>query len=218
MALRACILAIGMLAAVHARADSVAAEPFTRATYEHVAEQKAVVLLAANWSRRWKCGAFENAQLQSFGFDREGLQKASAADKPDLLLEDGSWLPASASFVNFALIVEPGVYQFSAFKIKAAKSISQVGNFGGDRTTLLTDGKSKAGSFSVAAGEVVYIGHFALDCAQAPMPWRYYPEDKASFAKYLERMGKEFPGLPVERAKFRLFDTTVMGQPFELPE
>ena len=96
--------------------------------------------------------------------------------------------------------------------------MSQVGYFSGDRGTLISEGKSKAGSFSVAPGEVVYIGHFALDCANAPMPWRYYPEDRPAFAKYLEAVAREYTGLPIERAKFRLFETNVMGNSFSLPE
>jgi hypothetical protein len=187
--------------------------PFSRSTFESAGASKAVVLLSAAWARRWKCGAFENAQLQSLGFDRTGSEKSSS-DKPDLLIEDGSLFGAKPGFANYVFIVEPGEYQLSAFKIRAAKSMSDVGYFTGDRGTLFVDGKSKAGSFSVQAGEVVYIGHFALDCAQAPMPWRYYPEDKDDFAKYLEMMAKEFPGLPTEQAKFRLFETTVMGKPF----
>ena len=127
------------------------AVPFSRSSYDSVAKDKALVLVSANWARRWKCGAFENAQLKSLGFDRSGNQKA-ITDKPDLLLEDGSWLPAKPGFVNFALIVEPGEYLLSSYKIKAAKSISDVGYFSGDRTTLVSDGKSRAGKFSVGAG------------------------------------------------------------------
>jgi len=190
---------------------------FAPSSYEAVAKDRALVLVSANWARRWKCGWFENAQLQSLGFDRSGSSKA-ASDTPDILIEDASWLPAKQGFVNYALVIEPGEYLLSSYKIKAAKSMSNVGYFSGDRSTLISDGRSKAGSFSVAAGEVVYIGHFSLDCAQAPMPWRYYPEEKADFSKYLELVAKEYQGLPTDHVKFRLFETTVMGNPFRLPE
>lgn len=199
-------------------ASAIAAEPtalFSGSTF--AAQSRGVVLVSANWARRWRCGPFENAQLQSLSFDRVGGAK-SPEEAPDILIEDGTWLPSKLGFVNFALTVEPGEYLFSGYKIKAARSMSDVGYFKGDRTTLVTDGKSRAGSFTVQAGEVVYIGHFALDCAQAPMPWRYYPEAKADFSKYLEAVAKEYPGLPTDRAKFRLFQTTVMGNPFELSE
>lgn len=38
--------------------------PFSRATYEAIAKEKALVLVSANWARRWKCGSFDNAQLR----------------------------------------------------------------------------------------------------------------------------------------------------------
>jgi hypothetical protein len=191
--------------------------PFTSAAYE-AAGNKAVVLVSANWARRWRCGAFENAALQSLGFDHAQAKKEDPTDKVDLLIEDSSFLPAGQSFVNFAYIIEPGEYLLSSYKIKAAKSVSRVGYFTGDRGSLISEGKSKAGNFTVAPGEVVYIGHFALDCAKAPMPWRYYPEDKPAFAKYLEAVARQYSGLPIEKAKFRLFETTVLGTPFSLPE
>lgn len=207
-------VALLLMPTLSARADSVI--PFTRAAFDATNGSKGVVLVSANWSRRWKCGAYENAQLQSLGFDRVGAEEIGPDEKPDLILEDSSWLPTKPTFVNFALLVEPGRYLLSAFKVKAAMSVGQVGFFNGDRTTLIAEGNSKAGSFSVAEGEVVYIGHFALDCAQAPMPWRYYPEDKDDFSKYLQLVQKEFPGLPTQETKFRLFETTAMGNPFTL--
>jgi hypothetical protein len=200
--------------------SAFAAEPaarFSSSTFAAEGKENGVVLVSANWARRWRCGAFENAQLQSLGFDRAGVAK-SPEESPDILIEDGSWLTSKPGFVNFALTVVPGEYLLSGYKIKAAKSISEVGYFRGDRANLVADGKSKAGSFTVQAGEVVYIGHFALDCAQAPMPWRYYPETKTDFSKYLEGVAKEYPGLPVDRAKFRLFHTTVIGNRFEVAE
>lgn len=189
--------------------------PFSKTLYDMSADSKAVVLVSANWARRWKCGAFEYAQLQSLSFDLAASSKGPS-DKADLIIEDSSLLPASQSFVNLAFIVEPGQYLLSAYKIKAVKSMSQVGYFSGDRSTLVADGKSKAGSFTVAAGEVIYIGHFALDCAQAPMPWRFYPEDRPSFTKYLGVALRDNPGLPIEKAKFRLFETTLIGNAFTL--
>jgi hypothetical protein len=211
------ILAVGLLALAAASAGSAQdAVPFSLSAYEAAAGKKGVVLVSANWSRRWKCAAFENAQLQSLGFDRVGVPKLNASDNPDVILEDSSWLSAPTSFVNFALLVEPGEYLFSSYKLKAAKSISQVGFFSRDRASLVVDGKSKAGSFTVAAGEVIYIGHLALDCAQAPMPWRYYPEERQDFEKYLQKVQTEFPGLPTREAKFRLFETSIMGNPFTL--
>lgn len=212
------VAALGLGVAQEARSNGVT--PFTRKAYEAAggaASGKGVVLISANWARRWKCGAFQNAQLQSLGFDRAGTGK-SGSEPVDLLLEDDSLLPASARFVNFAFIVEPGEYLFSSYRIKAAKSLSEVGAFASDRGTLITDDVSKAGSFRVSAGEVVYVGHFAVDCASAPMPWRFYPQDRAAFQSYLSGVAKEIGGLPVDRATFRLFKTEILGTDFELPE
>jgi len=189
---------------------------FTTAAYESVANQKAVVLISVNVNRRWRCGQFENAQLQALGFDRAGAEKA-ASDKADLVIEDGA-LPARKGFVDLALIVDPGEYLLSSYRIKAARSVSEVGYFAGERATLVADGKSKAGTFSARAGEVVYVGHFSLDCAEAPIPWRYYLADKDDYAKYLKMVAREYPGFPTEQAKFRLFETTTMGNPYQPSE
>lgn len=194
-----------------------AATPFSSSAYAENATAKGVVLVAANWGRQWKCGRFENAQLKGLSFDKAGSLKEGNDAKPDLVLEDSSLLPASSRFINYAYIIEPGEYLLSAFSVKATQSVSNVGYFNATRSDLIKDGRSKAGSFTVSAGEVVYIGHFFLDCAQDPMPWRYYPYDRGDFKKFLSGIKKEFDALDVEQVKFRLFDTTTMGKPFTLP-
>lgn len=173
--------------------------------------------MSANWGREWKCGGFENAQLKSLAFDKAGAPKEGSDEEPDLVLEDGSLLPPSSRFQNYAYIVEPGDYLLSAFSVKAVQSVSKVGYFRAARSDLIQDGQSKAGSFTVSAGEIVYIGHFSLDCTKTPMPWRYYTSDRGDFEKYLSGIKKEFDALDVAKVKFRLFDTTTMGRPFSLP-
>lgn len=199
---------------------SVAAEvavPFSSSAYAENASAKGVVLISAKWGRKWKCGRFENAQLKNLSFDKAGSPKEGNDAKPDLVLEDNSILPASSRFVNYAYIVEPGEYMLSAFSVKAAQSVSNVGYFNAARSDLIKDGRSKAGTFTVSAGEVVYVGHFFLDCAQDPMPWRFYPSDRGDFTQFLSGIKKEFEAIDVEKVKFRLFDTTTMGNPFTLP-
>jgi len=199
---------------------SVAAEvavPFSSSAYAESASAKGVVLVSANWGRKWKCGRFENAQLKSLSFDKAGSPKDGNDAKPDLVLEDNSILPAPSRFINYAYIVEPGEYMLSAFSVKAAQSVSNVGYFSGTRSDLIKDGRSKAGTFTVSAGEVVYVGHFFLDCAQEPIPWRFYPSDRGDFTQFLSGIKKEFEVIDVEKVKFRLFDTTTMGNPFTLP-
>jgi hypothetical protein len=205
----------GFLASTVGATELVA--PFSSSAYAEGANTKGVVLVSANWGRKWKCGRFENAQLKSLSFDKTGTPKEGNDEKADLVLEDSSFLPAPPRFINYAYIVEPGEYLLSAFSVKAAQSVSNVGYLNTARSNLIIDGKSKAGSFTVSAGEIVYIGHFFLDCAQDPVPWRYYPSDKGDFNQFLSGIKKEFEALDIEKVKFRLFDTTTMGNPFTLP-
>lgn len=206
-----CVCALPALAA-----ESVS--PFTASAYAQGAESKGVVVVSVNWGRQWKCGRFDNAQLKSLSFDKVGSSEASKDQaKADLVLEDKTLLPAPTRFVNLAYIAEPGEYQLSAFSVKVAKSTSDVGYSNASRADLLRNGKSSAGSFTVAPGEVVYIGHFFLDCAKDPMPWRYYPSSRDDFDQYLKRVKTDFEALDTSKAKFRLFNTTTLGEPFTLP-
>ncbi|MCL4744479.1 MAG: hypothetical protein KJZ83_03590 [Burkholderiaceae bacterium] len=149
-------------------------------------------------------------------FDKSGSPRAGNDASADLVLEHASVLPAAARFVNYAYIVEPGEYLLSAYSVKVARSASDVGYLNAARSDLIVDGRSRAGSFSVSAGEVVYIGHFFLDCAQDPIPWRYYTSDRGDFARYLAGAKKAFESLDVGKVEFRLFDTTTMGNAFVL--
>ncbi len=203
------------LLAINANATEIA-RPFTSSAYAEASTTKGVVLVSANWGRKWKCGRYENAQLKSLSFDKSGVPKEGADTGADIVLEGSSFFADPPKFVNYAYIVEPGEYLLSAFSVKVAQSSSNIGYFNATRSDLIKDGKSKAGSFAVSAGEVIYIGHFFLDCAQDPMPWRYYPSDKGDFNQFLSGIKKEFDALDVEKVKFRLFETTTMGNPFEL--
>lgn len=190
--------------------------PFDPGLYAQTAASKAVVLMSVDWGRRWGCGQYENAQLQFLAFDRGGVQKTAPDGQWDLMVKDESILPSRRNFGNYAYIIEPGEYLLTGFRIKLGKSMSSVGNFFGDRKNMLENGKSKGGSFTAAAGEIIYIGHFSLDCAKAPMPWRFYLENREEFDKYLDTIQNEFPGIPKQKVQFRLFETTIMGYPFSL--
>jgi hypothetical protein len=190
--------------------------PYSASAYAESVGTKGVVLISANWGRKWKCGRFENAQLMGLSFDKAGSQKDGNDQKSDIVLEDSSFFSAPTRFVNYAYITEPGEYLLSAFSVKAAQSSSSVGYFNSARSDLIKDGKSKAGSFTVSAGEIVYVGHFFIDCSQDPMPWRYYPSDKGDFNQFLSGIKKEFEALDIEKVKFRLFETTTMGSPLTL--
>lgn len=175
-----------------------------------------IVLLDARWSRQWKCGKYENAQLISFSFDRMPLNQRSNDANADLVIGTTSQLAANPKFVSIALLLPPGEYALSNFKIKVASSVSNVGYWVAERSDLQRGGKPYAGSFKVAANEMVYIGNFALDCFQNPSLWRYYSEGQEGFQKQLSDYKEKYPFLDLSSVKYRLFDTSVIGRSYEL--
>lgn len=188
-------------------------------TAESYAKNRAVmgtVLLDAKWGRQWKCGKYENAQLVSFGFDLMPLGANANTGSSDIIVGSTSQLMAKPQFLNIALLIPPGEYALSSFKIKVAESASKVGYFAADRSHLLPNEKASAGSFKVAAGETVYIGNFALDCFQDPVLWRYYTQGKDDFQKQLTEYKSKYPFLDTSAVQYRLFETSVIGRAYEL--
>ncbi|WP_050461955.1 hypothetical protein [Herbaspirillum autotrophicum] len=214
--LSALLFAAAAVLSVASHAGGVA-EALSPGRYAEQGATKAVVIMSANWSRKWGCGAYENAQLQYLAFDNLGLPKTAANAAPDLLVKDDTFLPAKNRFANYVYLIEPGEYSLTGFSIKLGKSVSNVGYFVGNKDNLVQDGKSKAGKFTVAAGDIVYVGHFWLDCATAPMPWRYYPETREDFDIYLDSIKQQYPEIDPAKVQFRLYETSVMGLPFSLP-
>jgi hypothetical protein len=192
------------------------AEPITADAYGRSRDTKGVVLLAVRWDRRWKCGGYENAQLRVIAFDKLPSEKGND-DRPDLVLDDAPRVMTKPAFDNYAFLVEPGEYGLSGLEIKVARSASDVGFFKAPRSIFMKEGKSAGGSFKVAAGEIVYIGHFYLDCAKQPTLWRYYPDGREAFSEYLSTMKKAFAMLDLGSAQFRLFQTTEFGNEYQLP-
>jgi hypothetical protein len=178
---------------------------------------KGVLLLAVRWDRRWNCGGFENAQLRVIGFDKLPTTKAGDEIASDILLNDAPLVMTKPVFDNYAFLVEPGDYGLSRLEIKVAKSRSDVGFFKVPRSKFLKDGQSLGGSFAVGAGEVIYLGHFYLDCNQQPILWRYYPEGREGFNGYLASLKKMYPGLDAEKVAFRLLQTKEFGNDYKLP-
>jgi hypothetical protein len=191
----------------------------TEATAESYAKNQSLmgtVLLDARWARHWNCGKYENAQLVSFAFDQMPLANRPDDEKQDLVVGTTSMLAVEPKFVSYALLVTPGEYALSSFKIKVASSVHDVGYWVAKRSDLIRNGKPHAGSFKVAAGETVYIGNFALDCFQNPSLWRYYSESKEDFQKQLGDYKAKYPFIDLSGVKYRLFETDVIGRAHEL--
>lgn len=175
---------------------------------------KGVVLMHVNWGRRWKCHGYDNAQLQKLVFRSLPVDGATS-DKVELDIP--SRLFANDAFQRYALLVSPGEYALTGFRFKIAASVSDLRIYEPDAALLVADGKPKAGSFRVAAGEIVYIGHFGVDCNGEPTPWRFYIEQPEDFQKYGLEFHREFPSTQSVALTYRLFDTQVFGTPYSLP-
>lgn len=178
---------------------------------------KGLVVLSAIWGRTWKCAQFENGQLRSFGFDRLPSQTMADDAVPQILLE-GSPIYAERQPVNYVLALEPGEYGLATFTIKVALSVTDVKIVGVGRARLFEGRKPIGGTFHVNAGELVYIGHFGLDCYKEPTIWRYYPEGRDGFDSYKKVIKKQYPFLDVDDMQFRLFETSVLGRNYVLPQ
>ena len=181
--------------------------------YAKFASKKGVVLLAADWNRKWNCGGFENTELRSIGFDYLPKRYNDDVHAPDFIVNGSTGSPR---FINFAFLLKPGEYAISHIKLKVAKSISDVAYFKAKRSTLFDGDNPKGGTFHVAAGEVVYIGHFALECGQQPLLWRTYLEDGENFQKFVDSYKPHYPYLDLSKVEFRLFKTKMFGYDFEL--
>jgi len=199
-------------------ADSAAIHEVTKKSYGADIASKAVVVFDVNWGRHWNCGGYENAELMKLEFDHIiGEQKAPDA-KADFVVDGPPRLTRTLRFLNYAFIIPPGEYVLSGVSIKVARSISDVGYLNAKRSDLIKDGKSEGGTFTVAAGEIVFIGNFFLDCQTGPVLWRYYPEGKEAFLKQVAEYRTKYPFLEAERFRFRLFRSKYFGTDYELPQ
>jgi len=198
------------------RAESTIAQPIPGSASTMGDGAKGVVLIAVRWDRRWNCGGFENAQLRFIGFDKLPSTKSSDEARSDIVLDDAPRLLTKPMFDHYAFLVEPGEYGVSRIDIKVASSVRDIRIATAPRSKLLKDGQPLGGSFTVGTGETVFIGLFYLDCYQEPTLWRYYPDGREEFNRYLETAKKTFPALDTEKVVFRLFRTTVFGQDYSL--
>lgn len=161
----------------------------------------------------WKCGQFENAQLQGLTFTK------SPIDNPNeitLDLKTHSKLFVDNKFLPYAYVIQPGEYQLTAFDVKVARSTTDVMHINGTKDDLIKEGKSVGGSFIVNPGEIVYIGHFGLDCGAEPFLWRYYIDGRPEFESYIAGFRMKHPFIKHVPVQFRLFSTQVLGAPYTL--
>lgn len=199
-------------------ADPVAIREVTKRTYQAGIAANAVVVFDVNWGRHWNCGGYENAELMTLEFNRVTGELKAPDAKADFIVNGPSRLTRTLKFLNYAFILPPGEYALSGVSIKVARSVSDVGYLNAKRSDLIRDGKPEGGSFTVAAGEIVFIGNFFLDCQTGPMLWRYYPESKEDFQKQVAEYRAKFPFLEAERFRYRLFKSKYFGTDYELPK
>ncbi|MFZ5549677.1 MAG: hypothetical protein ACOZJX_13360 [Pseudomonadota bacterium] len=207
-------LVLGFASAVGAAQPVVEA---TEAALKEAGSAKAVVLLDVYWARAWRCGQFENAQLRSLVFERAPLAApGEAAAGPTLALENPSRLMAPKGYVPYALVIEPGEYHLTGFEVGFARSVRDVGATVVKRSGAIVNGASRLGHFSAHAGEVVYLGHFAVDCYRDPIPWRFYSESGRDLDAQLAEYKDKYPALPIDKVTYRLFSTTELGTPVDV--
>lgn len=135
-----------------------------------------------------------------------------------LELETPSRLFVDSKFLPFAYVVQPGEYVLTAFNVKIARSMTDVVNIMGSKEDLVKNGKPLGGTFTVNPGEIVYVGHFGLDCGAAPFLWRYYVGGREEFEKYIFGFRQKYPFVKTVPVQFRLFSTQTLGNPYSLQD
>ena len=186
---------------------SVAAEPTL--SEKAYSPDMGVIIIQVTWG----CGQFENAQLQKLIFTKSPIEKN---EHVFIELKTPSRLLVEDEFLAYAFVVQPGKYVLTAFDVKAARSKKDIIHITGSKDNLVKDGKPIGGSFTVNRGEIVYIGHFGLDCGAEPFLWRYYVDGREEFERYIKDFRQTYPFLEKVPVKFRLFSTEILGNPYSL--
>jgi len=192
----------------------IAAEPVSLSADTYKADL-GVLVIQVNWGRTWKCGQFENAQLQALTFTKSPLD---APESVSLALETPSKLFVDNKFLPYAFVIQPGEYVLTAFDVKVARSVTDVAHINGSKDNLIKDGKPVGGTFTVNPGEIVYVGHFGLDCGAEPFLWRSYIDGRGDFEKYIGGFREKFPFVRQVPTQYRLFSTQLFGNPFALKD
>lgn len=193
-------------------AITIAAEPVNLSANTYKPDL-GVLIFQVNWGRTWKCGQFENAQLQALSFTKSPID---ASELVSLDLETPSKLFVDDKYIPYAFVIQPGEYVLTAFDVKVARSVTDVAHIKGAKDNLVKDGKPVGGTFTVNPGEIVYIGHFGLDCGAEPFLWRSYIDGQEDFEKYISGFRQKFPFLKQVPVQYKLFSTQLLGNPFAL--
>lgn len=194
-----------------AREVFAAYDKLTKKNYEESKAEKAVVLYGVNWGRQWGCAGLGNAQLQKLTFSHID-SVSNSIDGEDVVLSTPSKLFGENISKSYAIIVNPGEYALTGFDIKIAKSLKEVGHIKRESMDLFKNGQPVGGTFTVNAGEIVYIGDFGLDCAgDQPIPWRYYIQ-KEDFERHVAGFKEEYKFISDKQVIYRLFQTDKFGQ------
>ncbi len=173
---------------------------------------KGAVVLFINWGRFWDCAGTRNAQLEEIAFALTPLAATSAA----IVIPNPDTFHADDMHRLYVLEVDAGTWALDGLKTKIAVSLTDIRHYAIGRGELSPDGKPSGGSFHVAEGQAVYLGHFLIDCAKPPpMPWRFYFEDRETFDEFKQAIAQEYPALPP--VQYKLFETTRYGTPYQLP-
>lgn len=121
---------------------AAAAEPIKLGENTYKPEQ-GVLIIQLNWGRVWKCGQFENAQLQALTF------RKSPPDAPapvSLELQTPSKLFVHNKFLPHAFVIQPGEYVLTAFDVKVARSVRDVAHIKASEANLIKEGKPVGGN------------------------------------------------------------------------
>lgn len=189
----------------------------SESNYKNHGENKSIIILQINWGRIWNCGGYENAQLQKLVFKRLPLiDKTTNPVSLEFVIP--SRLLAKNAFLPYSYIVEPGEYALSESDVKVARSVRDVGHLQGNEAQFFKDGKPIGGTFKAVANEAVYIGTFGLDCYKEPIPWRFYIEGRDEFDRFVEGFRQEYPFVKNMPVAYRLFATSIFGQPYSLKD
>jgi len=179
--------------------------------YSRLSDEMGVVLLDVNWGRQWNCAGNENAQLVSLRFENVSRKPGEHSKYTEISLKTPARLFVNSVFLNYGFLIEPGTYAFTEWSVKVAKSVNDIVFMRASREDLVEGDVYHGGSFTLEAGEAIYIGNFFLDCYHSPIPWRYYSEGKDSFDRHIGEYKDKFKFLQGTEIEFRILETENFG-------